>query len=207
MPSPPDSAALASLVRGLASPLAVDRSRAATELFAMGSALGLAAARGWLNDAELARCFARDASGELEITVGVAVEPGEFEAIREACGRPALAEVPADQDAREFELDFPASGASDSGAAVRLDILTTRDAQGGGAIARYLAKFSAGIQQIEFRVHSVEAATELLGARFGVQPIYATARGGANGTRVNFFLVAAGAQKVLIELFELPPRH
>ncbi|MFZ0410917.1 MAG: hypothetical protein WAL51_05345, partial [Candidatus Acidiferrales bacterium] len=88
---------------------------------------------------------------------------------------------------------------------VRLDILTTRDPGAGGAIARYLVKFSMGIQQIEFRVHSVEAATELLHSRFAVTPIYPAARAGANSTRVNFFLVAApNSAKVLIELFESP---
>jgi hypothetical protein len=50
---------------------------------------------------------------------------------------------------------------------------------------------------------------EILRERFGVTPIYPEARGGANGSKVNFVLVAVpgttGEQgRVLIELYELP---
>ena len=58
--------------------------------------------------------------------------------------RLALADVPPDQDALEFEIEFPTG--------VRLDILTTREPAGAGAIARFLQKFGEGIQQVEFLV-------------------------------------------------------
>jgi hypothetical protein len=110
-----------------------------------------------------------------------------------------LADVPADQDAREFELSF-AHG-------VRLDVLTTRDAAGQGAIARYLSRFGAGIQQVECDIRDVTQATTLLRERFAVEPVYKDTRAGANGTRVNFFLVPAGEdRKVLIELVEVPAK-
>jgi len=54
----------------------------------------------------------------------------------------------------------------------------------------------------EFLCSNVDGATQLLRERFGVTPIYPETRGGANGTRVNFFLVATDNDKVLIELYE-----
>ena len=105
--------------------------------------------------------------------------------------------MPPDQDALEFELAF-AHG-------VRFDILTTRDAAGQGAIARFLGKFGAGIQQVECDVRDVTRATELLRARFAIEPVYPETRAGADGTRVNFFLVPADeGRKILIELVEVP---
>jgi hypothetical protein len=54
-------------------------------------------------------------------------------------------------------------------------------------------------------VKDVGRATEILRERFGQQPIYPQTRAGADGTRVNFFLVAAPeGKKVLIELVEAP---
>ena len=86
---------------------------------------------------------------------------------------------------------------------MRLDILTNKQAGGAGAIARYLQKFGAGIQQIELLVRNVEAATKILRGRFSVEPIYAQTRAGANGTRVNFFLVPAPhGKKILVELVQ-----
>jgi hypothetical protein len=68
-----------------------------------------------------------------------------------------------------------------------------------------LAKFGEGVQQVEFRCTNVDRATEILKNKFGVVPIYPATRNGADGTRVNFFLVASpGAGKVLIELYEMP---
>ncbi len=105
--------------------------------------------------------------------------------------------MPPDQDAREFELDFPNR--------VRLDILTTGDPEGAGAIARYLQKFGESIQQIELLTRDVDQATQLLQTRFGLTPVFPNTRAGANGTRVNFFLVPApSGRKVLIELVEAP---
>lgn len=125
---------------------------------------------------------------------GIAVEPATFERIRAANGRPRLANVPPDQDAKEFELAIGAG---------YFDILTTREPGGTGAIAKFLQKFGEGIQQIEVYVRDVERATQILREKFGVQPIYPNTRPGADGTRVNFFLAPAPeGKKALIELVE-----
>jgi len=88
-----------------------------------------------------------------------------------------------------------------------MDILTTRDAAGSGAIAKYLQKFGEGIQQIEYRCANVDRATQLLRDNFGIAPVFPATRTGADGTRINFFLVSApSANKVLIELYEPAPR-
>jgi hypothetical protein len=88
---------------------------------------------------------------------------------------------------------------------ISLDILTTRDPEGEGAIARYLKRFGEGIQQVEFRCLDVDRTTAILRENFGVTPIYPEARPGADGTRVNFFLAPTSAGgKVLIELYEIP---
>jgi hypothetical protein len=130
------------------------------------------------------------------VTVGVAVSPGTFARIRRANGEPRLAAVPADQDAEEFELHFSGD--------IALDILTTMDPKGEGAIARYLKRFGEGIQQVEYRCLDVDRATEILRKEFGVAAVYAQTRGGADGTRVNFFLAPLeNAGKVLIELYEI----
>jgi len=137
----------------------------------------------------------------LRLTAGIAVLPETFEKIRAANGSPLLADAPSDQDVIEFELEFPGSVAS----CARVDILTTREPAGGGAIARFLEKFGEGIQQVELDVTDVDRATEILRTRFHIEPIYPATRPGANGTRVNFFLVPAwNNQKALIELVEQP---
>jgi hypothetical protein len=129
------------------------------------------------------------------VTVGLAVKRKTFEKIREAYGAPQLAQVPPDQDAEEFELHFPNG--------ISLDVLTTKDPGGSGAIAKYLAKFGEGVQQVEYRCKSVDRATAILEGEFGVPPVYPKARPGADGTRVNFFLVAsADSGKLLIEFYE-----
>ncbi|HEX7696729.1 MAG TPA: hypothetical protein VF394_04995, partial [Candidatus Acidoferrum sp.] len=74
-------------------------------------------------------------------------------------------------------------------------------------IAKYLAKYGDGIQQVEFRCSNVDRATQILKDKFGVAPVYPATRHGADGTRVNFFLVASpDGGKVLIELYELQSR-
>ena len=51
----------------------------------------------------------------------------------------------------------------------------------------------------------VDRATEILRARFKLDPIYPATRSGASGTRVNFFLVTtSNGKKVLVELVEQP---
>lgn len=180
---------LAKQIAQLADPNPIAREAAASELYWQGRALGEAAIQTWRRNQELAELFAAPA------TVGVAVQPETFEKIRTATGMPRLAEVPPDQDALEFELDFAHH--------IRLDVLTTKAPGGGGAIARFLEKSGEGIQQVEFPVTNVDRATELVRTRTGAQPIYPQTRPGADGTCVNFFLVKTPAgRKVLIELVE-----
>lgn len=166
------------------------RELAAFELFQEGVALGQSAFTEVRSvfDLEFSRIL-------ITPTVGIAVHPGSFGAIRTANGNPRLADVPPDQDAMEFELQF--------GDRVRLDILTTKAPGGEGAIDKFLQRFGEGIQQIEYLVPDVDRATELLRERFGIKPIYPQTRPGADGTRVNFFLVPTpDGKKVLIELVE-----
>ncbi len=89
---------------------------------------------------------------------------------------------------------------------MRLDILTTKEPKGKGAIAKFLEKFGEGVQQIEYEVKDVDRATEIVRERFGQQPVYPATRPGADATRVNFFLAATPeGKKVLIEFVEAPP--
>ena len=173
-----------------------ERTQAAHELFRLGCAMAEPVLRKWFANAEF-RSLAR--SGSSLLTVGIAVEPHRFEAIRKSFGEPKLADAPADQDVIEFELEFPHG--------VRLDILTTRAPEADGAIARFLSRFGEGVQQVECDVRDVTRATGILREHLGVEPIYPEARPGADGTRVNFFLVQAEeGHKVLIELVEVPVR-
>jgi hypothetical protein len=136
-----------------------------------------------------------------KLTIGIAVLPETFDRIRSANGSPPLADVPPDQDALEFELDFTGHFIPPP----RLDILTTKAPGGDGAIAHFLNKFGEGIQQVEIDVTDVDRATEILRTRFQIEPIYPSTRPGANRTRVNFFLVTSwNGSKVLVELVEQP---
>ncbi len=187
---------LTNAIAGLSSPDAETRVLSATEIYRTGRALADHAVYPWWADDQLAALLG---ASNPTVTVGLAVTPEHFAAIHEACGLPRLADVPPDQDAREFEIHVP-GGPS-------LDILTTRDPAGGGAIAKYLQKIGEGIQQIEFLCTDVNAAALILKTKFEVTPVYPAARPGADGARVNFFLVAApDSAKVLIELYEPAPR-
>jgi hypothetical protein len=180
----------------LSHPDGQQREHGARELFRVGCATAEPALRVWFSDPDF-RALVR--TGPRLLTVGVAVEPRRFEQIRAACGVPPLAEAPADQDVLEFELEF-AHG-------VQLDVLTTRDAMGDGAIARFLSRFGEGVQQVECTVLDVSRATEILRTKFNLEPVYPDARAGADGTRINFFLVkVADDKKVLVELVEVPAR-
>jgi hypothetical protein len=177
------------------------REEAMSALHRAGEQLGEAAIARWRNDADLARLLVRHRP-----TVGIAVRPENFARIHSAMGSPPLADVPADQDAQEFEVH--------AGEA-HLDILTVR-AEGyapeapaapgaPGAMARFLSKSGEGIQQVEYLVADVDRVTELLRSRFSLVPVYPATRPGADRTRVNFFLCRTpDGKKALIELVESP---
>jgi hypothetical protein len=195
LPNTSENSSLARLIQNLSDADPATRKAAAAEIFLRGSELARAATSIWLLDSTLANCFILDERGIPKTTVGLAVKRNNFDRIRTANGSPPLASVPDDQDAEEFELEF-ADG-------VRLDVLTTRHAGAGGAIDRFLEKFGEGVQQVELQVNKVDRTTEILRERFGIVPIYPQTRAGADGTRVNFFLIPiTEGKKVLIELVE-----
>ena len=180
----------------LAGPDAKQREAAAYELFRLGCAAAEPVLRQWFADPEFRALAA--GKGAL-LTVGIAVHPQTFEAIRAHFGQPKLADVPAEHDVLEFELVF-AHG-------VRLDILTARTSAGEGPIAKFLGRFGEGIQQVECDVRDAQRAAEILQRRFALEPLYPEVRAGANQTRVNFFLVPiADNRKLLIELVESPKK-
>lgn len=172
------------------------RVTAATEIHHIGRALANDAIFPWWEDTEI---FTLLEGGNPFVTVGVAVTPERFEKIHEAWGSPHLAEVPPDQDAREFELHLPGG--------LSMDVLTSKDSGGSGAVAKFLQKFGEGVQQVEFRCKDVDRATQILQQKFSLKPVYPATRPGADGTRINFFLLTApGPNKVLVELYEPAPR-
>jgi hypothetical protein len=186
------SSPLAAAIASLHSKDASARFAAATEIYRAGRELADQAVSSWWGNPELSQLLFWP---EPQVTIGLAVERATFASIHDANGAPPLAHVPPDQDVEEFELHFPDR--------ISLDVLTTRAPGGPGAIARYLAKFGEGIQQVEFCCRNVDQATGLLKQAFGIVPVYPNTRAGADGTRVNFFLVPAlGAGNVLIELYE-----
>ena len=178
-------------IAALSSPEDATRAAAARQIYAAGRSRTELAVQRWLQNADLARLIGKDP----EVTVGLAVRPETFTQIRGANGWLRLAEVPPEQDASEFTLRFEGG--------ITLDVLTSRNQQGSGAIAKFLLKFGEGVQQVEFRCSDVDRATAILRHQFAVVPVYREARPGADGTRVNFFLVdGAEGEKVLIELYE-----
>jgi tellurite resistance protein TerC len=183
------------------------RALAGIEIFNAGLAQVLPPLRKWEMDDGFHTLVVREKSETGDVrdistarfTVGVAVHPATFESICAANGSPPLADAPADQDVLEFELDFPRSGIPQ----VHLDVLTTKAPGGNGAIDRFLQKFGEGIQQVELDVIDVDRATEILRRKFNIEPIYPATRAGADGTRVNFFLVPTeDGKKILVELVE-----
>ena len=187
------------LAQSIADLSSVDESKrlaAASDIYRLGRAIAGSAVSEWWADGELSALLH---GPNPAITVGIAVQRDTFGHIRVANGTPRLADVPPDQDAEEFELDFVGG--------ISLDILTTREPGGSGAIAKYLARFGEGIQQVEYRCSNLERATEILKKEFRVAPVYPETRAGTDGTRVNFFLVPSpDGDKVLIELYELQSR-
>ncbi len=190
------SSPLAKWIAELASPDESTRLSAVGEIYRLGRASGGSAIAEWWAESELSALLRGPSPA---ITVGLAVQRDTFGRIRVANGTPRLAQVPPDQDAEEFELHL-AEGIS-------LDILTTREPGGEGAIAKYLAKFGEGIQQVEYLCANVDRAAQILKEKFQLASVYPATRAGADGTRVNFFLVASpDGGKVLIELYETPSR-
>jgi hypothetical protein len=186
------SSSLAPFIVDLSSPDASKRLAAAGEIYRLGRATAGSAIAEWWTQSELSALLL---APNPAITVGLAVQRDTFGRIRIANGTPRLAAVPPDQDAEEFELHFSEG--------ISLDILTAREPGGSGAIAKFLAKFGEGIQQVEYRCTNVGGATQILKDKFRASPVYPETRAGADGARVNFFLVASpDGGKVLIELYE-----
>nr|HEV7955388.1 hypothetical protein [Candidatus Acidoferrales bacterium] len=200
-----DATTIRDLFSQLAAPGEQARQQAAQMLFDLGRALSRETIDRWQQDSEFRTVLIADQNSP-RATVGIAVTPELFARIRAANGSPKLASVPPDQDAIEFELHFPRispSGKDSAGSSVRLDILTTQNPAGEGAIANFLKKFGDGIQQIEYEVSNVDSATKILADKFTQKSIYPATRPGADNTRVNFFLVStSGGKKILIELVE-----
>ena len=190
------SSLLAQSIADLSSADASKRNAAAGEIYRLGRATAGSAISVWWAESELSALLL---GPNPAITVGLAVQRDTFGRIRIANGTPRLADVPPDQDAEEFELHFTEG--------ISLDILTTREPGGSGAIAKYLTKFGEGIQQVEYRCANVDRAKEILKEKFRVDAVYPATHQGADGTRVNFFLVPSpDGGKVLIEMYELQSR-
>lgn len=187
---------IATAISALASAFRAEREAAASAIFRMACDEIDYFACGWMQNPEFARLVGAPSP---EFTAGVVVEPELFAAIRNANDSPLLADVPPEQDAAEFHLRVRASAGIDA----RLEVLTTRDPSGEGAIARYLRKFGRGIQHVEMAASDVDRATEILKTQFALQPIYPAARAGADKARINFFLVTnPNGKKILVELEE-----
>jgi hypothetical protein len=181
-------------IAALSSPDEGVRASAARQIYDAGRSLANQTVHDWRAHEE----FTGLLGDEPAVTVGLAVRPETFAKIRETNGQPRLADVPPEQNASEFELHFNGG--------IALDVLTSRDPKALGAIAKFLSKHGEGVQQVELRCSDVDRATAILRAHFGVAAVYPETRPGADGTRVNFFLVpAADGKKVLIELYEAPP--
>ena len=196
-------------IRKLADADPRQRAQIAQDLFSSGKVRLLHSFPDWMANLDFGALVVQEQfvqpNGEkglaAKITIGIAVFPETFEKIRTANDSPPLSDAPSDQDVLEYELEFHQGPVPP----LRLDILTTKVLGGGGAIARFLEKFGEGIQQVEIDVTDVDRATEILRAKFKLEPIYPATRPGANGTRVNFFLVpGTGGKKTLVELVEQP---
>ena len=201
-----DSSQIFNWIEGLADAEPRRRAEFGLRLYFTGVNLFMPLLTRWIDDLsfrELTLPYSRlveeqKKNGPSTIVVGIAVSPELFQKIHAANGGPHLANVPPDQDAREFELEMDDT--------VKLDILTTREPGGQGAIARYLKKFGAGIQQVELYVRDVDRATDILKSNFGLPPIYPATRAGADDSRVNFFLATTpDGKKLLVELVEAAP--
>src|SRR5882724_5332027 len=165
-------------IAALSSPEDATRAAAAGQIYAAGRSRAEQAIQRWRKHDQFARLLGKNP----QVTVGLAVRPETFAQIREANGWRQLAEVPPEQDASEFTLRF-AGGTT-------LDVLTSREPEGSGAIAKFLSKFGEGVQQVQFRCDDVNRAAAILRDQFAVASVYPEAHPGADGTRVNFFLTS-----------------
>jgi methylmalonyl-CoA/ethylmalonyl-CoA epimerase len=73
--------------------------------------------------------------------------------------------------------------------------------QSSSPIARFLERSGPGLQQLAYRVTDVDAAAAVLRRR-GVRLLYAAAKSGTRGSRINF-IHPKDAGGVLIELVEV----
>jgi hypothetical protein len=183
-----------SWIQRLKSPEPGVRGPAALAIYREGRRAGDLAIRNWLHDSEFQSLLTGSP------VVGLAVAHSTFDPIHSAFGGPPLAHVPPEQDAEEFEVHVKLDGEE-----AWLDIIRPRTSRPDGAIARFLARFGEGVQQVEYFVTDVDLAVRLLRARFGVRTVYPETRPGADSTRVNFILAGQpDGTRVLIELVERP---
>src|SRR6266849_6710124 len=159
------SSPLAQSIADLSSADSSKRLAAAGEVYRLGRGTAGSAISDWWAESELSALLL---APNPAVTVGLALQRETFGRIRIANGTPRLADVPPDQDAEEFELHFTEG--------ISLDILTTREPGGSGAIAKYLAKFGEGIQQVEYRCANVDRATQILKDKFRVDAVYPATR-------------------------------
>jgi methylmalonyl-CoA/ethylmalonyl-CoA epimerase len=103
-------------------------------------------------------------------------------------------EVNAEQGVREAMLAVGDSGA-------RLQLLAPLTPQ--SPIATFLDRSGPGLQQLAYRVTSIDAAMDAVRSR-GMRLLYETARRGTAGSRINF-IHPKDAGGVLVELVEPPP--
>lgn len=108
-------------------------------------------------------------------------------------------EVNEEQGVREAMM----RATGDSGSATAVQLLAPLRAD--SAIARFLDRSGAGLQQLAYRVTDVDKATELLRSR-GLRVLYPEARRGTANSRVNF-VHPKDAGGVLVELVEPAESH
>jgi methylmalonyl-CoA/ethylmalonyl-CoA epimerase len=122
---------------------------------------------------------------DLDAAVAFYAERFGFEVVHE--------EVNEEQAVREAMLAVGTSGA-------RLQLLAPLTPQ--SAIAKFLDRSGPGLQQLAYRVTSIDAAMEAVRSA-GMRLLYDTPRRGTAGSRINF-IHPKDAGGVLVELVEPP---
>ena len=138
-----DAAGIAQWIHDLAGSDERARIESAMRLYLAGVSLCTPLLSRWVSDPEFRELtLPGRPTGEAHarpqpsaIIVGIAVRPETFQHIRAANNSPRLADVPADQDALEFELHLDAS--------LEFDILTTREP---GGPARFHATCKSSVK-------------------------------------------------------------